>query len=597
MADSSKSIAVLPFVNMSNDVNNEYFSDGITEEIINALTKIEGLKVIARTSSFSFKGKNIDIRTIGEKLSVKTILEGSVRKSQNRVRITAQLIESETGLHYWSENFDRELDDIFQLQDEISLLIADRIRENFGHLNINEHLVLIDTKNVEAYQAYLKARALQLNWNLEDIYKAIKQYKKCIEIDENYSDAYIAIGWCYGILASWGFMDQEEGFSLSEFFLNKGKELNPNSFKLYFAQSTNSFWRDWNYKKGLEFLNKSIEINPGYSDVFEAKAEIFTAIGYWKEAIKYVDKALDLNPLSPNHFYTKGVIYYLNKDYNTALKYLEKAIEIDSEFSLAIQTKLACFIWLNNWKSFVNFIESNDVLKDLKLVLHKLFCSINKKELPNASLNKLLNSNSETKQSSLIDWDFYLAIQEENLETNFQKLEYIINTKPGQFVNFNNDPFLKILRKEPKFKALQDKVFYNDVLPIKNEVKKSKPRQLLLSEDEIAHFKTKIAQTINEDANYLKSDLTLKGLAENIELHPNKLSWLLNTAYHQNFNDYINSFRINHFKKLVIDPKNSHITILGLAYDSGFNSKSVFNTYFKKVEGITPSQWVKNQSL
>lgn len=149
-----KSIVVLPFVNMSNDQENEYFSDGITEEIINALTKVEGLKVIARTSSFAFKGKNLDVREIGQKLGVANILEGSVRKVANRVRITAQLINAKNGVHYWSKNFDRQIQDIFALQDEISLLIADQIRENFGHLDIQDHLIQASTRSVSAYEHF-----------------------------------------------------------------------------------------------------------------------------------------------------------------------------------------------------------------------------------------------------------------------------------------------------------------------------------------------------------------------------------------------------------------------------------------------------------
>jgi len=141
ISSSNKSIVVLPFVNMSADPENEYFSDGITEEIINALTTVKGLKVIARTSSFAFKNKNIDVRTIGDQLGVSTVLEGSVRKAKNRVRITVQLVSTIDGTHFWSKNFDRALEDIFALQDEISLRIADQIRENFGHLTIQDHLI------------------------------------------------------------------------------------------------------------------------------------------------------------------------------------------------------------------------------------------------------------------------------------------------------------------------------------------------------------------------------------------------------------------------------------------------------------------------
>ncbi|HKK89457.1 MAG TPA: hypothetical protein VJ917_11465, partial [Saprospiraceae bacterium] len=136
-----KTIAVLPFMNMSASEENEYFSDGVTEEIINALAQITGLKVTSRTSSFYFKGKNIPIPEIGKELGVSTLLEGSVRLSGNSIRITAQLIDAAQDFHFWSETWDRKLDNIFEVQDEISLLIAERLREHFGHFEIKEHLV------------------------------------------------------------------------------------------------------------------------------------------------------------------------------------------------------------------------------------------------------------------------------------------------------------------------------------------------------------------------------------------------------------------------------------------------------------------------
>src|SRR5687767_2622505 len=144
-------LAVLPFVNMSADPENEYFSDGITEELLNALTKVEGLQVTSRTSAFAFKGKHDDIREIGIKLNVDKILEGSVRRAGNRVRITAQLINTADGYHVWSENYDRDLTDIFQVQDEISIIIANRLRENLSMAKQNEHLVKTSTRNITAY--------------------------------------------------------------------------------------------------------------------------------------------------------------------------------------------------------------------------------------------------------------------------------------------------------------------------------------------------------------------------------------------------------------------------------------------------------------
>jgi len=184
---------------MSADPENEYFSDGITEEIINALTTVRGLKVIARTSSFAFKNKNIDVRTIGDQLGVSTVLEGSVRKAKNRVRITVQLVSTNDGTHFWSKNFDRELEDIFALQDEISLHIADQIRENFGQLNIQEHLIKEPTQNMEAYNLYLKGRYQHLMWDGPGIANAVELYEQCVAIDPSFALPYFGLAYCYAM--------------------------------------------------------------------------------------------------------------------------------------------------------------------------------------------------------------------------------------------------------------------------------------------------------------------------------------------------------------------------------------------------------------
>src|SRR6185503_3249491 len=149
-------LAVMPFVNMSADPENEYFSDGITEELLNAFTKVDGLQVTSRTSAFAFKGKNTDIREIAMQLNVDRVLEGSVRKAGNRVRITTQLINAADGYHIWSEAYDRNLTDIFEVQDEISGIIANKLRENLSATQRTEHLVKPPVKNVAAYTLYLK---------------------------------------------------------------------------------------------------------------------------------------------------------------------------------------------------------------------------------------------------------------------------------------------------------------------------------------------------------------------------------------------------------------------------------------------------------
>lgn len=588
---NNTSIAVLPFVNMSSDINNEYFSDGITEEIINALTKVSGLKVISRTSSFAFKNKNIDVRKVGKQLGVATLLEGSVRKSQNRVRITAQLINTNNATHYWSKNFDRELIDIFKLQDEISLLIADQIRENFGHLELQDHLVNKSTNNIKAYEFYLKGRQLQLNWNLEDINNAIKLYKQCIEIDAAYSDAYVAIGWCYGILATWGFMDRNEGNENAGYYLSKGSELNNSSYMAFFAKATIVFWGKWNCKEGLNYLDESLKINPNFSDALEAKAEIYTALGLWKNALEVINEAININPLSPNHYYTKGIIYYLQVDYSTAIKFMDKAIRLDVNFALAIQVKLACYLFLNKRQELEAYLNDQYNLFHLKPIILTLFYKINKLKIPNELLKATLEI--EINENELIPWWFYDVLYKKDSTTSIKLLIDKVETRSGQFINFKNDPFLSPLRSHPNFKELEDNML-NYKLPLqKNSNTSTKKKLNLLTKVERIKYKNTLEDVLNDEQAYLLVDLSLKSLADTLKLHPNKLSWLLNFEYDKNFNDFINQYRLAHFKTIALNPKFKHITILGLAYDSGFNSKSVFNTYFKKMEGVTPSQWVK----
>lgn len=222
---TQKSIAVLPFVNMSSDPENEYFSDGVSEEIINALTTIKELKVTARTSSFAFKNKQVDVRHIGNELGVITVLEGSIRKIKDRVRISAQLVRTDDGFHIWSEKYDRNLTDIFELQDEISLEIAEQIRENFGHFEVQDHLVVKQTHSVEAYDAYLQGRFYELKWNHKATKRALSHYKDSIRLDPNNPRPYYNIVQCYITLTFWNAIEKQKGIQHAEFYLSKGAEI------------------------------------------------------------------------------------------------------------------------------------------------------------------------------------------------------------------------------------------------------------------------------------------------------------------------------------------------------------------------------------
>ncbi len=590
ITDIDKSIAVLPFKNMSDSDEYDYFSDGITEEIINALSKIEGLKVTARTSSFAFKNKPIDIRKIGNELGVTNAVEGSIRISKNRIRISTQLTRTDTGFLLWSEKFDRQIDDIFALQDEISVLIAEKIRENFGHIEIEDSLATIHTQNLKAYQWYLKGRQLQLSWNLINMERAITFYEKSASIDPNYADPLVAIGWCYAIIASWRHVDRIEGLKKAELFVKKGKALNPESYMGHFAKATISFWGNWEFKIGYEELKQCLAVNPYFSEANEALAELYTANGMFDEALQETDHILKINPLSPNHYYTRGNIFFLTKKYDKAIKCFESSLKIDNSFDLSRHLKLACYIFQNNKTSAISFAKT--FLSDkYVIIIDQIFNAINNDQQIEFD-NFLLSDN----ENLMVFWDLYYLVYSNKTDVALNKLENHVNNRIGQVINFQFDPFLKPLRTTERYQKLVEVTFQNNHFTASTSSKPSNNSSSFFTNDELSELNTALEKLLKDAKLFLNAEISLRSLAKELGINPNKLSKFINDNLSTNFNELINSYRLNHFKEIAIKPENKHVTLLGLAFDSGFNSKTVFNTYFKKVEGVTPKAWLKSNS-
>ena len=583
---SDKSIAVLPFVNMSSDPDNEYFSDGITEEIINALTTIKGLKVIARTSSFSYKNKNIDVRLIGEQLGVSTVLEGSVRKANNRVRITAQLIKTDEGVHLWSKNFDRDLEDIFVVQEQISMLIANQIRENFGHFEIQEHLIQPPTNNVDAYQLFLKGRSFQLRWTPESFSQAISYYNKAIALDKNYAKAYYANLQCYGLLAMWGYMPYEEAMSAAISNLLMAKEIDTSLPEYPLSFVGKFFWEEWDFKNAYIHINKVLDINPNHIDGLEAMTELFIAIGFFDKALVYANKLLKVDPLSSNNHYTLANVYYHQRQYTKALETVNYALTLNPKLELAHHLKCFCLIWLNKKSEFVEFTQNTSLLEEKNL----LFSLINENqvEVPKQIIKKW--SALENKDTLVVPYDVYILSNSNEKTLALSCLTQMINQRRGQIINYRNEPFLQPLHQVSEFKDLHHSSLSLSDISLPKEIK---DKSILLDEEQIDALKEELLSYFKEEEPYLNPQLTLKVVAEILELNTNKVSYLINKAFHLNFNDFVNSYRLDNFKTIALDPKNAHLTILALAFDSGFNSKAVFNTFFKKKENMTPSLWLK----
>jgi TolB-like protein/AraC-like DNA-binding protein len=580
---NQKSIAVLPFHNTSNDLENQYFADGISEEIISALSRIEGLKVTARTSSFVYRDTRMDIRHIGNELGVSTVLEGSVRKSDNRIRIATQLIRTDTGFQIWSEKFDRELINIFDLQDEISLLIAERIRENFGHLMIKDKLVDARTGVTEAYNLYLKGRYYQLQWTNESIQEAQKAYKASIAADPAYPMAYLGLSQCFVHQAAWSNVDRLKGLYMAYSFIDRLGSDHEHLAEYHYTKGIFHLIGNWEFEKAQTHLSKALSINPNYSEAIEAQADLFNALGKFKESEKYIAKALELNPNSPNHRFIYALSLYFQYKYDLAVNQLKKALAIESTWQMALQLLAICYLFLNRKPDF------SATLKELDEDARQGF-----RLLEDVMEGRKVVESIANESACFFPVKTYLLIYSGKLDEAADRFKEAIAARSGQYIGFKYDPLLTGLREHELF-LKYSRHFEAGFMESEAEVWQTKDAELLTSE-ETREFSELLERIMTEEKVFLNPQLSLRQVADRIKLHPNKLSWLINKKIGRGFSEFVNHYRLEEFKRRSLDPSNKHMTLLGLAYDSGFNSKSVFNDFFKKTMGNTPKNWVKNNS-
>jgi len=301
MPVAGNSIAVLAFSNLSKDSENEFFSDGISEELLNVLAKVPGLKVTARTSAFYFKGKNIPVPEIAQKLGVAYVVEGSVRKAGSRVRITAQLIKAADGFHVWSENFDRDLEDIFAVQDEIAGLIAKNLRLKLG---AGTHGA--STVNPEAYRLFLQGRAVVNREILDDYPKAIQFLSDSLAIDNTSALTWSWLSIAYTMSGALGVIPTAEGFERGREAALKAIALDPQLANGHSALGCIMFAYDWDWEGSRQVLEKAAALAPGDATTVSFLAQLAQAVGERERAIELGRKALELDPLNNLSGYVMG---------------------------------------------------------------------------------------------------------------------------------------------------------------------------------------------------------------------------------------------------------------------------------------------------
>ncbi len=329
---AAASIAVLPFVNMSNDPGQEYFSDGISEEIINVLSHVPKLNVAGRTSSFTFKGKNQDLRLIGEQLNVEHVLEGSVRKSGNKLRITAQLVKVQDGYHLWSEKFDRELKDIFDIQDEIALAILKAIKVQLLGEEQASPLKRY-TNNSGAYQLYLHGRFYHNKFaGAEEFNKAIEYYQAAIALEPTYAIAYAGIASCYLNLWFYRHLPSEQCLPLMKQATEQALQLDNEMAESHLAMARMQMLYEWDFKCAAVSFKKAIEFNWNAAELYGQYALYWSILGNTTKADEQAALALSLEPFSLiNNFYA-GYVYWAAGDFERAIAQGRRLIALEPTF-------------------------------------------------------------------------------------------------------------------------------------------------------------------------------------------------------------------------------------------------------------------------
>jgi TolB-like protein/Tfp pilus assembly protein PilF len=460
---SENSIVVLPFRNISSDMENEYFSDGITEEIINALTKIDGLNVIGRTSAFAFKGRDLDLREVGESLNVSYVLEGSVRKAGNRVRVTTQLVKASDAFHLFSETYDRELQDIFMVQDDISNKIARKFADSIGIKKAGMNLVGSSTGSMEAYDLYLKGRFHLSKGSLEDAEAAIQYFEAALRKDKNFVLALTGLAACYTFLGGSGLMTAQEAFDKAKDYAGKTILLDENIAETHFALANSYFWCDWDFEETERAIKKAIKLSPGTASIHGFNAVYLMAAGRFDDALIEAQLAAKLDPLSLKERFHLGEVLYRSGRYVEAIGLFREIMAENPYFKEASILMAWAQVFLGEHEKAVKVFARIPLTSDnwLKLYGGLAYC-YHKLGMVDKILDCLRDFRSAV-QAGYNHWVGYqytlIFLSLGETEKMYEELEKSLDEKITPLIFVKADPVWEEFTRDPRFVTLIEKTF------------------------------------------------------------------------------------------------------------------------------------------
>ena len=445
-AQNTASIAVLPFVNMSQEQNQEYFSDGLTEDLLNGLMKTPGLRVTGRTSSFQFKGKNEDFRVIGKKLNVTNILEGSVRKQGNRVRITVRLIQARDGFQLWSDTFDQQMDDIFRVQEEIARRVTDSLKVTL----LGKKTPPAESTNAEAYQAYLQGRYFLSRGNEENLLKSVRYFEQATKLDSGYAPAWVGLSDAYTSQASWGYLSAEEGYRKAREAVQRALALDPDLGVAHASLARLQIFHDWDWAGADQSCRRALELEPGSADAIVGAGLMALTLGRPDEAFARYHQAMEIDPLAPIRHHEVGLALHYAGRQQEAEAALKKSLELapDLENSHCLLSRV-----------YLAQSRPADALAEAQKETHPIFraCGLSlayyalgRKAESDANLAELLNKYQADALYQIADVYAFRGQKERALDL----LERAYAARDSGLTEVKVDPLLQGLRGDSRYTAL-----------------------------------------------------------------------------------------------------------------------------------------------
>jgi TolB-like protein len=454
-------VAVLPFVNMSPDKENEYLGDGITEDLCTALSQIKGLRVPARTSSFMFKGKTEDIRKIGKQLNVSTVLEGSVSKAGNKVRISAQLNNVADGYHLWAATYDRYMTDILEIRSDISKKVTDALKVPLG-VKETHLLAKKPTENSEAYEIYLLGRFELNKFTEEGFTKSVQHFQQAIALDPKFALAYASLADAYNAIGYWGYLPPKEAFPEAKRAARMALNIDPDLAEAHGALGYVEFQYEWKFKEAESEFKEAIRLNPNSVSALLRFSEYLFDFQRTQESHEQLERARELDPLSIQITYLYAAVSWFERDFDRAIEQLQKTISMDPNNAFAYLTLSPVFY---KKKMPAEAFTTHEKANSLEGVFSDAEMAEMKNAYETAGLSAYFRKENELRQKRLAEGKYQSPL---NIALNYafagddsevlDWLERAVDEHTPWLPEMKIDPMWDAVRSQPRFVALLKKI-------------------------------------------------------------------------------------------------------------------------------------------